>query len=52
VTSPAKARGRDALTFEQTLELELDYARRRSFRLDLDTILRTAVTAPRGRNVT
>lgn len=51
VTSPAKATGRDTLTFAQTLAAELDYVARRSFLLDLRTIARTATKAVRARDV-
>jgi lipopolysaccharide/colanic/teichoic acid biosynthesis glycosyltransferase len=51
VTSPAKARGRDELTFAETVELELDYVRRRSVLLDLQTIALTAINAIRGARV-
>jgi lipopolysaccharide/colanic/teichoic acid biosynthesis glycosyltransferase len=42
VTSLAKVSGRDDLTLEQTLALDLDYIRRRSLRLDLRIICATA----------
>ena len=51
VTSPAKASGRDNLTFEATLELDLAYVARRSFALDLKTIAQTARTATWGNGV-
>ncbi|HEX6391742.1 MAG TPA: sugar transferase [Solirubrobacteraceae bacterium] len=51
VTSPAKASGRDTLTFEQTLAAELDYIARRSVWLDLRTIARTAANVVRLRDV-
>jgi lipopolysaccharide/colanic/teichoic acid biosynthesis glycosyltransferase len=41
VTSPAKACGRDSLSFEETLARELDYLRAQSFLVDLRTIART-----------
>jgi exopolysaccharide production protein ExoY len=41
VTSPAKACGRDSLTFEKTLASELEYLRDQSFWVDLRTIART-----------
>ena len=41
VTSPAKACGRDSLSFDETLARELDYLRAQSFRVDLRTIART-----------
>jgi exopolysaccharide biosynthesis polyprenyl glycosylphosphotransferase len=42
--------GRSDLAFEQQVELDIDYARRRSFRLDMDILLRTvpAVLFARG----
>lgn len=48
VTSPAKARGRDRLTFRETLDLELDYLECRSFGLDIRIIARTAWSGVRG----
>ena len=48
ITSPAKACGRDRLTFRETLDLELDYLKRRSLGLDVRTIARTAWTSVRG----
>jgi Sugar transferases involved in lipopolysaccharide synthesis len=48
VTSPAKARGRDLLTLDETLACDLAYISNRSFRLDLKTIVETVRTAPRG----
>jgi lipopolysaccharide/colanic/teichoic acid biosynthesis glycosyltransferase len=48
VTSPAKALGRDALSFEETLALELHYVETRSFLGDLITIARTAQSVLRG----
>jgi lipopolysaccharide/colanic/teichoic acid biosynthesis glycosyltransferase len=44
VTSLAKVSGRDQLSFAQTLELDLEYVRRRSFLLDLEILARTVVT--------
>jgi lipopolysaccharide/colanic/teichoic acid biosynthesis glycosyltransferase len=44
VTSPAKACGRDSLSFEETLSRELDYVRAPSFSGDLRTIARTVKT--------
>jgi lipopolysaccharide/colanic/teichoic acid biosynthesis glycosyltransferase len=41
VTSPAKACGRDSLSFDDTLARELEYLRTRTFLLDLRTIGRT-----------
>ncbi|HEY5320943.1 MAG TPA: sugar transferase [Galbitalea sp.] len=51
VTSPAKATGRDYLTFEETLGFDLDYIDQRSFFLDLLTIARTAARSSRGHGV-
>jgi lipopolysaccharide/colanic/teichoic acid biosynthesis glycosyltransferase len=51
VTSPAKARGRDALSFSETLSLELAYVETRSFSLDLRTIWWTAKGVIRGSGV-
>jgi lipopolysaccharide/colanic/teichoic acid biosynthesis glycosyltransferase len=51
VTSPAKAIGRDSLTFEQTLRAELEYIAERNLALDLRTIGRTVVNVFRGRDV-
>jgi lipopolysaccharide/colanic/teichoic acid biosynthesis glycosyltransferase len=48
VTSPAKALGRDALSFEETLAIELHYVETRSFLSDLTTIARTAQSVMRG----
>ena len=48
ITSPAKACGRDRLTFRETLDLELEYLERRSFGLDLRIIARTAWSGVRG----
>lgn len=51
VTSPAKARGRDALSMDETIALELVYIERHSFWLDLVTIARTAACVLRGGGV-
>ncbi len=51
VTSPAKASGRDELSFEQTLNMELDYVERRSISYDLKVLLQTAVSVVRKTNV-
>ena len=51
VTSPAKARGRDALSLEATIESDLAYVEDRSLRLDLLTILQTVGNVVRGRGV-
>ncbi len=48
VTSPAKAAGRDQLSFATTLELELDYVARRSWPLDLAVIGRTIFSVLRA----
>ncbi len=48
VTSPAKACGRDRLSFEETIAADLDYIENRSFRLDLITIARTVLNVVRG----
>jgi lipopolysaccharide/colanic/teichoic acid biosynthesis glycosyltransferase len=51
VTSPAKALGRDKLSFSETLSLELAYIEARSLSLDLRTILWTARSVIRGHGV-
>jgi lipopolysaccharide/colanic/teichoic acid biosynthesis glycosyltransferase len=51
VTSLAKATGRDSLTFAETVDLELQYLRSRSLRMDLRIIRRTAVNVLAGRDV-
>jgi lipopolysaccharide/colanic/teichoic acid biosynthesis glycosyltransferase len=51
VTSPAKAGGRDHLSFAETLAIELDYIDRRSFALDIKIIVRTVAAVIRARNV-
>ena len=51
VTSPAKAAGRDSLSFSETLASDLDYVDRRSLRLDLRVILQTFWNATRGHGV-
>jgi lipopolysaccharide/colanic/teichoic acid biosynthesis glycosyltransferase len=51
VTSPAKASGRDELSFSETLALELDYVAHRSFSLDLRTIAQTVGGVIRGSRV-
>ncbi|HEY4346972.1 MAG TPA: sugar transferase [Gaiellaceae bacterium] len=51
ITSPAKALGRDSLSVEETVMLELAYIDNRSFALDLRTILRTAANVARRRSV-
>jgi exopolysaccharide production protein ExoY len=47
VTSLAKAGGRDRLSFVQTLDLDLEYVRKRSFGLDLRILARTVVAVLR-----
>jgi lipopolysaccharide/colanic/teichoic acid biosynthesis glycosyltransferase len=42
VTSLPKSIGRDELTFGETVDLDLEYIRNRSLRLDLQILLRTA----------
>ena len=51
VTSPAKAKGRDRLSFEETLAADLEYLEQRSFWLDVVTILRTVWTVARADGV-
>lgn len=51
VTSIAKVTGRDELTFGHTLELELEYVRRRSILLDLKVLLATVLTVVVQRGV-
>ena len=51
VTSPAKATGRDEMSFAETLASDLEYIETRSFRRDLATIYRTVRTAMVGANV-
>jgi lipopolysaccharide/colanic/teichoic acid biosynthesis glycosyltransferase len=51
VTSPAKALGRDEMSFAETLACDLEYIETRSFRRDLMTIYRTVRTAMVGANV-
>ncbi|HJX46782.1 MAG TPA: sugar transferase [Gaiellaceae bacterium] len=48
ITSPSKARGRDMLSFEETLARDLEYVRNRSLALNVRTIAETALTAFRG----
>ena len=47
VTSPAKAAGRDELTFTQTLALDVDYALHRSFALDIRVLGQTILAVLR-----
>jgi lipopolysaccharide/colanic/teichoic acid biosynthesis glycosyltransferase len=51
VTSPAKALGRDSLSLEETIRLELAYVDNRSFALDVRTIVQTAANVVRMRSV-
>ena len=51
VTSPAKARGRDGLSLEETIANDLEYVERRSWRLDLLTIAQTLAGVVRGHGV-
>ena len=48
ITSPSNAGERDRLSFEETLRLDLEYVRNRSFSLNVRTIVRTAFNALRG----
>ena len=48
VTSPAKARGRGALDFRETLALDLAYIEQRTLLLDVKTILQTAKSVASG----
>jgi lipopolysaccharide/colanic/teichoic acid biosynthesis glycosyltransferase len=51
VTSPAKARGRDGLSLQRTIQSDLEYIDNRSFRLDLATVFQTFWHALRGHGV-
>lgn len=51
VTSPSKAAGRDALSFSENLASDLWYVEHRSMRTDMMTVLRTARSVLRGKNV-
>jgi lipopolysaccharide/colanic/teichoic acid biosynthesis glycosyltransferase len=51
ITSLAKLLGRDHLTFEETLELDLRYVRERSLRMDLGVLMGTVWMILTGRNV-
>jgi len=51
VTSPAKAGGRDDLTLNETIDLDLHYVGNRSWIIDLVTIGRTAINVVRGHGV-
>jgi len=48
VTSPAKARGRDSLSFDETVARELEYVATRSLAVDLRTIALTVTEVIRG----
>jgi len=43
VTGLAQVRGRGDLSFRETVELDVEYVRTRSFRLDVDILLRTLI---------
>jgi len=47
VTSPAKAGGRDELTFSETLALDIDYVLNRSFALDIRVLGQTVMAVLR-----
>ena len=51
ITSLAKLVGRDHLTFEETLELDLRYVRERSLRMDLGVLLGTVWMVLTGRSI-
>ncbi len=51
ITSLAKLVGRDHITFEETLELDLRYIRERSLRMDLAIVLGTIWMVTTGRSV-
>jgi lipopolysaccharide/colanic/teichoic acid biosynthesis glycosyltransferase len=51
VTSPAKARGRDGLSLQETIAADVEYVQTRSWRLDLLTIVQTAGNVVLGRGV-
>jgi lipopolysaccharide/colanic/teichoic acid biosynthesis glycosyltransferase len=51
ITSPAKACGRDALTFAETLERELRFVERHTFRDEIHTIALTARAVSRASDV-
>lgn len=50
ITSLAKLLGRDNITFQETLELDLRYIRERSLRMDLGILLGTVVMVLTGRS--
>jgi len=47
VTSPAKASGRDELTFTETLALDLEYVKNRSLWVDLRILWQTVIAVLR-----
>lgn len=51
ITSLAKLLGRDHLTFQETLELDLRYVRERSLRGDLGILLGTVLLVTTGRSI-
>ncbi len=51
ITSLAKLIGRDNITFQETLELDLRYIRERSLRMDLGVLFGTVWMVLTGRNV-
>jgi lipopolysaccharide/colanic/teichoic acid biosynthesis glycosyltransferase len=51
VTSLPKSIGRDELTFGETVDMDLEYVRNRSLRLDLQILVRTARTVVLQRGV-
>jgi len=51
VTSPAKARGRDGLSLEETIASDVAYVEHRSCRVDLLTIWHTITNVVRGHGV-
>jgi lipopolysaccharide/colanic/teichoic acid biosynthesis glycosyltransferase len=51
ITSLAKLLGRDNITFQETLELDLRYIRERSLRTDLGILLGTVILVTTGRNI-
>jgi lipopolysaccharide/colanic/teichoic acid biosynthesis glycosyltransferase len=51
ITSLAKLLGRDNITFQETLELDLRYIRERSLRTDFGILVGTVVMVTTGRNV-
>ena len=51
VTSPAKARGRDGISLQQTIASDVEYVRTRSWKVDVVTIAQTLGNVVRGRGV-